>query len=45
MIDKIRVSELKNVRILYKGDLYDLARLLLKLNDAKDKGTNITTQG
>ena len=44
MIDKIRVSELKNVRILYKGDLYDLARLLLKLNDAKDKGTNIRSR-
>lgn len=40
MIDKIRVSELKNVHILCKGDVYDLACLLLKLNDAKDKGTN-----
>jgi len=40
MVDKIRVSELKNVRILYKGDIYDLARLSLKINDARDKGTN-----
>jgi hypothetical protein len=40
MFEQIRVSELKNVRILYKGDLYDLARLLLKINDARDKGTN-----
>ena len=40
MVDKIRVSDLKNVRILYKGDIYDLAQLLLKINDAKDKGTN-----
>ena len=40
MNDKIRVSELKNICILYKGDIYDLARLLLKIDDAKDKGTN-----
>jgi hypothetical protein len=40
MVDPIRVSELKNIRILYKGDIFDLARLLLKINDAKDKGTN-----
>jgi hypothetical protein len=40
MVDKIRVSDLKNVSILYKGDIYDLARLLLKIDDAKDKGTN-----
>jgi len=40
MVDKIRVSELKNVCILYKGDIYDLARLLLKIDDTKDKGTN-----
>jgi len=38
MFDEIRVSELKNVRILYKGDVYNLARLLLKIDDAKDKG-------
>ena len=44
MVDQIRVSELKNVRILYKGDLYDLARLLLKINDAKDKGTNLRSR-
>jgi hypothetical protein len=40
MVDKIRVSKLKDVRVLYKGDIYDLARLLLKIDDAKDKGTN-----
>jgi hypothetical protein len=39
-MDKIRVSELKNIQILYKGDIYNLARLLLKINDAKDRGTN-----
>ena len=40
MDNKIRVSDLKNVSILYKGDVYDLACLLLKINDAQDKGTN-----
>jgi hypothetical protein len=40
MIDKFRVSQLKNVRILYKGDLYTLARLSLKIYDARDRGTN-----
>ena len=44
MVDQIGVSELKNIRILYKGDLYDFARLLLKINDAKDKGTNTTSR-
>ncbi len=44
MVDKIRVSELKNVCILYKGDIYDLARLLLKIDDAKDKGTDTSTR-
>jgi hypothetical protein len=40
MIEQIRVSELKNVAILYKGDLYALARLSIKINDARDRGTN-----
>ena len=40
MVDKIRVSDLKNVSVLFEGDIYDLARLLLKIDDAKDKGTN-----
>jgi len=37
---KIRVSELKDIEILYKGDIYELACLILKLYDAKDAGTN-----
>ena len=40
MREKIGVSELKEVGILYEGDVYDLACLLLKINDARDKGTN-----
>jgi len=38
--DKIGVSLLKNIGVLYEGDIYDLALLLLKVNDAKDRGTN-----
>ena len=37
---KIRVSELKDIEILYKGDIYELACLILKLYDARDAGTN-----
>jgi hypothetical protein len=40
MKDKISVEALKGVGVLYEGDIYDLACLLLKLNDAQDKGTN-----
>ena len=42
MKDKISVETLKGVgtRSVYEGDIYDLACLLLKLNDAQDKGTN-----
>ena len=40
MVDKICVSDLKNVNVLSEGDIYDLARLMLKIDDAKDKGTN-----
>ena len=40
MNDKISVEALKGVGVLYEGDFYDLACLLLKLNDAQDKGTN-----
>jgi hypothetical protein len=42
--DKIRVSALKKVCILYKGDIYHLARLLLEIDDAKNKGTNIRSR-
>ena len=37
---KISVSELKDIKILYKGDIYELACLILKLYDARDAGTN-----
>lgn len=40
MNEKIGVNTLKRVNVLYEGDIYDLACLLLKVNDAKDKGTN-----
>jgi len=40
MNDKISVEALKGIGVLYEGDIYDLACLLLKLNDAQDKGTN-----
>jgi hypothetical protein len=36
---KIGVSALKEIAILYEGDIYDLASFLLKVNDAKDKIT------
>ncbi len=40
MQEKISVEALRDIEVLYKGDIYDLACLLLKVNDAKDKGTN-----
>ncbi len=40
MSEKIGVRKLKNIGVFYEGDLYDLACLLLKAYDAKDKGTN-----
>ena len=40
MREKIEINALKNVNVLYKGDIYDLACLLLKVSKAKDKGTN-----
>ena len=36
----IGVSELKEISVLYQGDIYELACLILKVYDAKDKGTN-----
>jgi len=40
MQDKIGVGALKDIEVLYEGDIYDLACLLLKVHDAKDRGTN-----
>src|SRR5215207_2328820 len=36
----ISVESLRPVKVLYEGDLYDLACLLLKLYEAKDRETN-----
>jgi len=38
--EKIGITALKGIGILCADDIYDLARLLLKINDAKDRGTN-----
>ncbi len=40
MTEKIGVSSLKSIGVLYEGDIYDLACLLLKVNDVKDRETN-----
>lgn len=42
--EQISVEALKNVSVLYEGDIYELARLLLKVNDARDKATNATSR-
>lgn len=44
MNKKIGVGSLKNKRVLFEDDLYDLACLLLKINDTKDEGTNIKSR-
>lgn len=40
MRDTIGLKALKHVAVLYEGDIYDLTCLLLKISEAKDKGTN-----
>jgi hypothetical protein len=37
---RISVESLRPVAVLYEGDIYDLARLLLKLWDGRDRETN-----
>lgn len=44
MREKIGLKALKSVNVLYEGDIYDLACLLLKVSEAKDKGTNSKSQ-
>jgi hypothetical protein len=44
MTDKIGVSKLRNISVLFEGDLYDFANLMLKIYDAKNKGTNTVTR-
>ena len=36
---RIPVSSLKGVQFLYENDLYELARLVIRLYKAKNKGT------
>ena len=40
MQEKTGVGALKHIEVLYEGDMYDLACLLLKVHDAKGRGTN-----
>lgn len=40
---RIGVSSLKGVQFLYDNDLYELASLIIRLNKAKNKGTNMIT--
>lgn len=40
MPKQISVEKLKDVRVLYDKDIYELAQLLLKVDDAKGKATN-----
>ena len=40
MRETIGVTALKDIAVLYQGDVYDLACLLLKIDDAKDQVTN-----
>jgi hypothetical protein len=37
MTDRIGVSALRGIGVLYRGDVYELARLLLKVDDAQDQ--------
>lgn len=40
MSEKITASKLKEICVLYEGDIFDLACLILKIHQAKDEGTN-----
>lgn len=42
--EMISVDSLKDVSVLFDGDIYELARLLLKVDDAKDRGSNRTSR-
>ena len=39
----IKVSALKEIGVLYKGDIFEFASLILKVNHARDEGTNSTS--
>jgi len=38
--EKIGITALKGINILFDDDIYELAYWLLKMNDAKNRGTN-----
>ena len=40
MNEKIALSSLRHISIIYEGDFAELAHLLLKIEDAKHKDTN-----
>jgi len=40
---RIPVSSLNGVKFLYENDLYELASLIIRLNKAKNEGTNMIT--
>jgi len=40
---RIHVSSLKGIQFLYENDLYELASLIIRLNNAKNKGMNMIT--
>jgi hypothetical protein len=43
MNEQIAVSNLKEIGVLYEGDIFEFACLILKVNHAKDEGTNSTS--
>jgi hypothetical protein len=43
MNEQITLSGLKEIGVLYKGDIFEFACLVLKINHAKDEGTNSTS--
>jgi hypothetical protein len=44
MNEKIALSSLQHISIMYEGDFAELAHLLLKIEDAKHKGSNTTSR-
>ena len=44
MNEKIALRSLRHISIIYEGDFAELAYLLLKIEDAKHKGTNTTSR-
>ena len=43
-LTKIGLSSLKSVKVLFEGDIYDLACLLLKAYNAKDQETGFRSR-